>query len=392
MSVSVWRDEGGRTAAEGDVVIVGAGIAGLCAAYEALVKGLRPVVVDARDVAAGATGRNAGFAMTGLAESYADFCASHGRETARAAWAASQANLDALLELVARERIECDLVPCGSVVAAWTEREAEALANSAELLREDGFEAQWLDRDAVGKALGSPRFYCGVRTSKDHGIHPVKLARALAELVRSRGGVILEHHEVRALVEDSAGVRVETSRGAVKAPRALLCTNAYTKQIEPRFEGVVRPVRGQVCCTEPAPAGTIPALVYADDGFQYVRQLPDGRIVAGGWRRNFADVEVGYDEDVTKGVQDGIAGFLHEAWPATKSLVVTHRWSGIMGFSPDGLPLVGRLEGRPRVHYAVGFTGHGLGYALVVTRAALAMIAGEGEGGVFRASRLAKTP
>ena len=43
---------------------------------------------------------------------------------------------------------------------------------------------------------------------------------------------------------------------------------------------------------------------------------------------------------------------------------VERRWSGIMGFSPDGLPVAGQLPGVPRAHFACGFTGHGMGYGL----------------------------
>jgi gamma-glutamylputrescine oxidase len=42
------------------------------------------------------------------------------------------------------------------------------------------------------------------------------------------------------------------------------------------------------------------------------------------------------------------------------------RWSGMMGFTPDGLPLLGRLPGLPQAHFAVGFGGRGLCWAFIV--------------------------
>jgi glycine/D-amino acid oxidase-like deaminating enzyme len=51
-------------------------------------------------------------------------------------------------------------------------------------------------------------------------------------------------------------------------------------------------------------------------------------------------------------------------FPEAVNARITHRWSGTMGFSADGLPLVGSLPDMPDVYFAVGFTGHGLGYGL----------------------------
>ena len=43
---------------------------------------------------------------------------------------------------------------------------------------------------------------------------------------------------------------------------------------------------------------------------------------------------------------------------------VTHRWAGTMGFSPDGLALVGLVDGARHVHVCAGYTGHGMGFAV----------------------------
>lgn len=391
MSVSVWRDDSaGAVPREVDVAIVGGGIAGLAVARQCIRRGLLPAVIEARDVAAGATGRNAGFAMTGLADHYDQLVATHGRARAREIWRLSGENLRELVDdVVGDEGIACDLVPCGSVVAAWTEREREHLEASHALLREDGFDVVLLDREGVAAKLGSSRFHGGLFMAADHGVHPVKLVRALAAQVRDAGGLVLEQHEVRAL-EDGPGqrVRVCTSQGDVLAAQVVLATNAYARLLDPWFEPLVRPVRGQVLCTAPTKP-CIGALVYTDDGYQYARQLPDGRVVAGGWRRAFADVEVGYADEPTAPVQAGIESFLYEAWPALRSVPVTHRWSGVMGFSPDGLPLVGRLPHQRRVFFVVGFTGHGLGFALVAARAVMRVLSAEGDAGIFDIARLA---
>ncbi len=44
---------------------------------------------------------------------------------------------------------------------------------------------------------------------------------------------------------------------------------------------------------------------------------------------------------------------------------VTHRWAGIMGFTPSGLPLTGPVDGMPNVYICAGFNGHGMGFAFM---------------------------
>ncbi|MHC4608213.1 MAG: NAD(P)/FAD-dependent oxidoreductase, partial [Planctomycetota bacterium] len=66
------------------------------------------------------------------------------------------------------------------------------------------------------------------------------------------------------------------------------------------------------------------------------------------------------DEAVTEKIQDYLEEFLHQHFPATRNLEVTHRWAGILGFPTDDLPTVGPIPGTVHTYGAVGFHGHGL--------------------------------
>lgn len=391
MSVSVWRDFSSTSNSASlrvDVAIIGAGVAGLAVARQCIKRGLVPAVIEARDLAAGATGKNAGFAMTGLADPYESLVERFGRRTAREIWSVSQANLREIVDDVVKgEGVECDLVPYGSVVAAWDEKEQAVLERSCAMLVHDGFDVRWLDARGTRERLGSDRYFGGIFVAQDHGIHPVKLAHAVAASVRASGGHVLLGHEVRSIEQSQGSVSVHTCHGTIRAGFAVLCTNAYTRTIEPALGALVRPVRGQALCLEGVD-DSLKALLYTDDGFQYARPLPDGRVVAGGWRRAFADSEVGLGDECPEGVHNGIESWLRDRWPQWQNARVTHRWSGAMGFSPDGLPLIGTLEDRPRVAYVVGFTGHGLGFAFAAAREVLRRALGEGDGGIFDRARL----
>jgi len=132
-------------------------------------------------------------------------------------------------------------------------------------------------------------------------------------------------------------------------------------QLLPWFADKVDPVRGQMLATAPAPR-IFELPIYADHGFDYWRQDAQGCVVLGGWRNLDPGSEVGFDDVLHPGIQTRMEAFIRR-FEALRDTPITHRWSGIMGFSQDGLPIVGPAPGSPQVLVAAGYTGHGFGFA-----------------------------
>src|SRR5690606_26565131 len=145
------------------------------------------------------------------------------------------------------------------------------------------------------------------------------------------------------------------------ARHELLCTNAYSPYIDPYFVGKVIPTRAQVLVTAPLKNGPVlNTCGYSDYGYMYYRDTFDGRLLIGGGRKQSKWLENNTTDDrITDPVQRRLEAYLRKQ-VADVDAPVEQRGAGIMGFSVDGLPLVGTLPGRPRVGFAVGFTGHGL--------------------------------
>jgi glycine/D-amino acid oxidase-like deaminating enzyme len=157
---------------------------------------------------------------------------------------------------------------------------------------------------------------------------------------------------------------------------ALVCVNARVGQLLPWFADKVDPVRGQMLATAPAPR-IFDLPIYADHGFDYWRQDALGRVVLGGWRNLDPGSEVGFDDVLHPGIQARMEAFIRR-FPPLREVPITHRWSGIMGFSRDGLPMVGPAPGAPGALVAAGFTGHGFGFAWLAGEA-LATLVTEGQ-------------
>lgn len=353
MTVSVWQDRSGQQHAECDVAVVGAGVVGSYLALALSRAGMDVVVLEARFPAAGATGRNAGMVLAGLGEYYHTASQRLGHGTVRTLWELTLLNGHRTRQL--HDELGLPYDPCGSLLLAVDEEEAVDLLAAYHAMHGDALPAVYHASDPLSRG-----FCCALEQPQDTGIDPVAFVEAL---LAASGAHVLENCEVYALEAEHEGVCLRSRLATVHAQHALLATNAYAPLLVPSFRGAVRPTRAQMLVTAPSPR-VLDTLCYANHGYEYFRQLPDGRILMGGWRKNFADVEIGYTDETTDGVQQGLEGFLRERFPESAPHVEM-RWSGVMGFTLNGLPRIGVLDELPCVGYGVGFNGHGLGMGIV---------------------------
>lgn len=358
---------------EAEIVVVGAGVCGASAAWALAEAGVRTAWVEARGVSQGASGRNAGFVLQGTAERYSRAVAVMGRERARAVHQASRDNHRAMAEVREALGIDCGYQRRGSLQLAGSEGEEAELLESAALLREDGFSAEVREGAALDAVYREAGFRVGVHIADDGELDPARFVRGVATQAVERGVALFERSPVTAIEAPAPGEAVvRTAQGEVRAQLVLVCTNAYVGEIVPWFADKVDPVRGQMLATAAAPP-LFGCPVYADHGFDYWRQDEAGRVVLGGWRNLDVEGEKGTAEVLHAGIQARMEAFL-QRFPGMRGVPVTHRWAGTMGFSRDGLPIVGAVPGMPGALAAVGFTGHGFGFAWLCGRALVELV------------------
>jgi gamma-glutamylputrescine oxidase len=329
------------------VVIVGGGITGVAVLGALCSRGVDAVLLERDQVAAGASGRNAGFLLAGVAENYARAVARYGRSTAAEVWRFTLEN-HALVAALATG-LDAGHRVRGSLTVAFDAAEAASLEEAATLLREDGLPG------AITNADQPPGAMAALRNPADGEIDPVRLVGGLAA---AHAGRVHEGCRVVAVHDAAEGAVVHLERSSIEASAVVLATNAWTAELLASVP--ITAVRAQMLATAPVPP-CIPQPVYADWGHRYWRQRDDGSVLVGGFRHRALSDEVGFDVTPTPAVQ---AHLDEQLAVLAAGATVTGRWAGTMGFSPDGLALVGLVDGARNVHVCAGYTGHGMGFAV----------------------------
>jgi glycine/D-amino acid oxidase-like deaminating enzyme len=331
-----------------DVLVVGAGYAGLSAAIAAHDCGARVAVVDRDTPGRGASTRNGGMFGAHPRLGWPALAARFGPATADALWAKG---------LIAREGIDCDLQETGRIQLAWTAAHLEGQRGMARHVAEKSeVETRIVERAELGQEIATDRYFGGLLFPAHCGLHPAKYHRGLMRAARRRGIPVSGQAAVTALERTGPGFRARTAKGDMRAGKVILCTNGYTTATFRWHVARVFPLPSFMIATEELPAELIARLapgrrmmVETRARHSYFRLSPDGRRVLWGGRASMRALPL-------REAARRLRATMVEVWPELAGARISHAWWGNTGFTFNHMPHVGEDRG---LHHAMGFSGSG---------------------------------
>jgi gamma-glutamylputrescine oxidase len=350
-----------------DLVVIGAGLAGLAAAY--YVTEYRPelvvAVVEAKHVGAGATGRSTGIVSPGLSMPVALFRKKYGDAAAVASFDATFHGVRLLRELVRREQIECDARDEPHTLVALTDRSLRRMSQHLNNLAELGREVPWLRRYELIELAGAG-YKAGFTYRDAMVVDPYRLVAGLAETLRRRGVAVFENSPVINIEAEAGGARASTSRAQIRARHALLATDGYSGKLNPLRSSVI-PLRTHLLATAPLTECQLQQIGWSGRGavidqrtfFNYYRMSADKRIVFGGGPAIVPSSTPARDVARSRKIQHRIRQELTARFPALETVEIDAAWSGVTASCFDRNPVVGPVPKMDGLWFAGSWCGHG---------------------------------
>ena len=346
-----------------DIVVVGSGLVGLCAAIRAKERfpNQRIVVLERGGMPLGASTRNAGFACFGSMTELIDDLQHTPAETV---WNVVERRWKGLQQL---RKITGD-----QAIHYFQHGGFELFTEAENALFEDCMD-HLSEFNRIAKSItGHPEVYKnandqlpkfgfkGVRNllinQAEGQIHTGQMMNALLRKAREKGVEILNGISIQQLEDTPQGIVLHTTAGwSIQASQAIICANGFARQLLPQLE--VWPARNQVLITQPIPGLKVEGCFHYDRGYIYFRNI-DGRILLGGARNLDFEGEQTDQFEANTTIRQALTNFLHEVICPNQNVQIDTWWTGIMGLGPIKKPIVKRIS--PHVIAAVRLSGMGV--------------------------------
>lgn len=370
---SIW--ERGSFGDRHDLVVTGAGITGLFTAWHYLRAhpDARVLVMEKGMHPSGASVKNAGFACFGSPSELLRDMDTEGEEAALQRVKQRWRGLNELRQTLGDQAIGFEAVGGYEYFAADSPLYTRVAGRLSAL------------NEALHDIFGCTVFSMADERCARLGLAPGHLAwnplegavdsgmlmRALLRKVQGEGADIRYNATVDRWEDGPSGVELHMrGGGTVKAAQAVIATNGYSRDLMPGCD--ILPGRGQVLLTSPIAGLKLKGTFHSEEGYYYFRHY-QGRVLLGGGRHLDKAGETTTEEGISPRIQAALEKLLREAILPGVEFNIEHRWSGVMGFRPQGgPPVVGHVS--PHVVVAAGLGGIGVAIGIRVARQAAGLV------------------
>ena len=376
-------DLAGEENATCDIAVIGAGYAGLSAAYH-LCKdhGASVRVLDAAYPGFGGSGRNGGFVGPGASKISAEQTVKRvGMDEAKRFFAWQEDAIDLVDQVLSDEGIDADKAGDGEVGFAHKPNRVAGMRTYVdEMNKTFGSGLRFMDRDeCADPGMAGPQVHGGVAIPRCFGVHPLKYCRGLARAAQAQGAIIHGEAPVTGWRKENGLHVLSTPKGEIRAKQVIIATNGYTSEdMNPGLAGRVLPCLSNILITRPlsaeeqaAQGWTTHDITYDSRNLlHYIRLLPDGRFMFGG-RGGWDASPAGKAK-----MHQYMINTFREMFPAWAHVEFTHFWNGFICMTADLVARISHPQGDETVWSALAWHGSGVAAATSAGRMTARLAAG----------------
>jgi glycine/D-amino acid oxidase-like deaminating enzyme len=327
-----------------DVVIVGAGIAGCSAALTLQKSGVSFVILERFSaIGSGISSRDIAVSRLGVGDNPFRLSSSLGNILTQQILQYTHQNAHWLIENGFN-------LNQGGLTIAKNEAEGEEITQSIDILRKLGWTIEEWSPEKINLELNTSGLKNGYYYPLDISYSP---SRFFAHCQKLESSVV--PNCIVKEVASGSNLIVRTSLGEINCEILLVACNAQSRSVDPFFEDKITPVRLQTIAVPHTGKGSLPS--NCQFGYLQWRDINNHRLLSG-CRWGTAHLEIGENDDsvVSKPIGGHLRNLAKQCFGFEKE--PTHEWTGIMGFSCDGLPLIGQLPGASDIIACCAFSGN----------------------------------
>ena len=365
---SFWWDRSPRPEPGGeallekaDVVIVGSGYTGLCAAIQTGRGGQHTVVVDAEAAGWGCSSRNGGQVSTSIKPGYHDLKKKYGHELAFAISKEGHNALQWIGNFIEQEGIDCDFKRCGRFYAAHTAKHFVGLTEEFEKpvkgLETDSF---IVPRSEQHTEIGSDLYYGGVVHPRHASLDPGRYHQGLLERAQQASVDVVSNCKVDAIMPVQGGFELQTQKGKITAKDVVIATSGYSGKLSPWHQRRIIPIGSYVIATEPLPDELIRKLIPNDRMITDTQKLVVYYRTCTDRKRIIFGARVSKKESDARSSAPAVYQELLKRFPVLEDFRISHSWMGFVGYTFDEMPHLGKHNG---IYYSMGYCGSGVSLA-----------------------------
>ncbi|MCW6507580.1 NAD(P)/FAD-dependent oxidoreductase [Lichenifustis flavocetrariae] len=347
-----------------ETVVIGGGLAGTATALDLAERGHRVALVEARRIGWGASGRNGGFASSGMWGGYKALAARVGLDEARRFLRVAQGGLALVRQRIADYAIACGPLQEGSLECNIVGANEDLIAHRDYMAEVFDVPSEYWPKDRLRAALATTRYTDALFTPDTMALHPLNFAAGMGRACAERGVSVFEETPVLGFTSARGRKSVRTTGGRILADRIVIAGGGYVRGLNRTVSGGTIPIASFVMTTEPLGAHLRDAIrvpyAISDNlvALNYYRPLADTRLLWGGrvqvWEPRPARIAELLRRDMVR------------FYPALRDAKVEVAWGGMMPYTRHRLPVIGQIA--PDVWYTTGFGGLGLTLTTAVGR------------------------
>ncbi len=360
-----------------DVIVVGAGLVGLCAAIELkkIAPKLKVTVVERGVLSAGASTKNAGFACFGSISEHLKELKTSSEEQLLSLIEQRWLGLQNLIKLVGKNALGYEQLGGNEVFLNREKVQFEEAENNLERFNKllkpiiGVTDIYAVDIEKISHN-GFSNTHNIIYNKAEGQLNSGLMMRALMQIAQKVGIEIYTGVDIISIEQEVNFVQLRATDSTWQANKVLIATNGFAKNLIPFLD--IKPGRGQVLLTNKIKGLKLSGCFHHDGGFNYFRNLVD-RVLIGGGRNLDYSTEQTTEFGETDVVRTHLTNFIKEVILPNQNVEIEHSWSGIMGFGSHPHPIVEACS--PQLFCAVRCNGMGVAMGSLTGKRAARLVA-----------------